>query len=703
MPPASDIRRADPFFDNRSFYNAPVGYAAPVFAAGPVGPTHSVSQSLPHQHQHPAHRPAPPEGMYYPPVGGLPPPLAAPGPLGGAPGEPLPHPSSHPSVAPPSGGRVAGGGGGVQWIEEESKESTDTVLVRITEIHQPVTEEDMRRVFESVGTSARQLIIRPGRHEDEMVVVASFSDIYAAELVINSLNMRNIYDNGNKMMMSFITRRPVSGGGGPVGSYGGPTMMGMNGSGGSPSLKPPNGGGGRGLMGGLPAGLSSGPSCAPFPPMSSPVPMEMGVEPYDPHGPPASRPPFSGPGGRMNPIHPPSAADLAMGGAPPNGMPSMPRRMMGPMNERDPMQPPPPPPVPQPYYPPGHVGGAVPPEMRGAEGGGRGGMPRPYYSGEGGAGFPPPPSLPPPPPPFGRGRGRGGGAFGRGGRGRERGGGPFTPFGSFPDHLAHASPHLPSFGRGGAMMRDHDRAYPPPNTPYGPPHPMAGPEFVAMQSSTPYLSVKTLPITESLHSLFVLLEAFGGVVSIRRNQKNKEIVTVKMASTQNADSVVEYLQQIPFAGTTVSAKRFPSYVEQTSCTDDGDSRDPDTLQFDFTAAQHRSPLQRSKCSPSSWVKITGCGDLTESDVTGYLSENNFFPTRIMKVEDFSGSKNGRNSDCFIVQLADVETAVKLLITCQGSVCGLEKTNVIFIAAKGSDYQGMTFQGSGVSGAERNEE
>lgn len=375
--------------------------------------------------------------------------------------------------------------------------------------------------------------------------------------------------------------------------------------------------------------------------------------------------------------------------------------MMGMPIEREgmvPLQPP----VPMPYFPPGEA--AFLPGMQGRGRPTGGGMPQPYYSGE----------SPPPMPSIGRGRGRGG-YVSRGGRGRERGSDAFSPFTSSP--AAPPLPLRPFYGRGEPMMNRGDDGkvpFSPPHygAPYGPPlsvspHPRqphsSAPPDGMVQRGTPYLSVIAVPLIEPLYSIFVLLEAYGGVISIRRNHKNKEIVTVKMVSPHDADAVVEHLQHVPFSGTTVNSKRFPSYVEQSPCTDDGDSKDPDTMQFDFTAAQHRSPGQRCNCAPSSWVKVTGCGELTVADLKAYFSDNNFFPTRITKVENVAAAPSGKNNDFFILQLSDVETAVKLLITCQGNVCDVERSNILFTTERTPNYRGTNFnEANGGNTAEQDE-
>lgn len=242
------------------------------------------------------------------------------------------------------------------------------------------------------------------------------------------------------------------------------------------------------------------------------------------------------------------------------------------------------------------------------------------------------------PPPFYGGRGGGRGMRGGpGGRGMRGGGG---------------------VGRGGAPQ-------------VGGFNPMMGMQQPMVSKDTPsiFISVTVVPETEPLHNIFILMEAFGGVFSIRRNQKQKDILTVKTNSIDDAENIVRYLRRVPYAGGTVSAKRFPTYTERNPCTDEGDAKDPETTQFDFTASRHRSPGQRSKCQPSRNLRITGCSVFSEEDIANYLNAMGFEPASVTK-EESDGS--------FVVSMVDTATAVKALIQCHGNVCSEERSNVIFV-------------------------
>lgn len=187
------------------------------------------------------------------------------------------------------------------------------------------------------------------------------------------------------------------------------------------------------------------------------------------------------------------------------------------------------------------------------------------------------------------------------------------------------------------------------------------------EGTTVYISVAFYDPELPLVPLFTLLEAYGGVVSIRRNHNRPEIVTVKMATPQDADACCKYLRQAPIGSKTVSAKHFGQYQERHPCTDELDVNLASTTQFDFTASRHRSPAHRSKTSPSKLLKVTNVPNATEADLMAYFSQVNIYPENIKK-----------EGDVFIVRMDTLEAAVKLLVQCQSQVCGEEKSNVIFI-------------------------
>ncbi|RNC49076.1 hypothetical protein TcCL_NonESM00906 [Trypanosoma cruzi] len=443
------------------------------------------------------------------------------------------------------GGRGRGGNfdyrGRAQQPFMGTNVATDTLCVRITDIRQPVTEDMMYRVFGSISTNPQRLQIAPSSNPNETVVMAQFSDMYATQRVMENLNNRNIFNDGNKMVMTYATWEPA-----PV----------------------------------LPA-----PPTAVY---GAPAAAYGGVQPQQQQQPNIM----------YQQVQPQPSVYVQPRSQPAQQMPH----------------------VPQPQLP----------------------QPR--------AGFDQP---------------RGGRGRGRGGPGGQRGGGAAVGFdpmmvGYPPMAYPMVPPMMPMAGN---MMANYMNPKSMQNTP------------------TVFLSVTVVPETEPLQTIFTLLETFGGVVTIRRNHNKKDILTVKMASIPEADNVVQHVRKVPFAGGTVSAKRFPTYNERTPCTDDGDPLDSATSQYDFTTARHRSPGQRSKCNPSNVLKVTGCAGYSEADVMTYFTSENFFPDRIIKDEE----------GAFTVYMADTATAVTLLVKCHNSVCGEERSNVLFIEGPKENNENHTEQ------------
>nr|CCC54007.1 conserved hypothetical protein [Trypanosoma vivax Y486] len=440
------------------------------------------------------------------------------------------------------GGRARGGGGfdGGRGLMQQpfmqSNMPTDTLCVRITDIRQPVTEDMMYRVFGSISTNPRRLQINPSSDPNETVVMVQFSDVYATQRVMESLNNRNIFNDGNKMFMSYASWEPTPVLPAPAPAAGAPgPVYGVN----------------------IPAygGMQ------PTPNVHFPQMQQQPQQPHQPHQP-------------QQPTMPQQQPTVYTGVRPPQVLHVGPQPRVGFENQQ-----------------------------RAARGRGRG----PVRSNAGG------------------------------------------PMGFDPMMMGYQT-MAPMVSMPGGMMA----AYMNPKT--------------LQNSPTVFLSVTVVPETEPLQSIFILLEAFGGVVTIRRNHNKKDILTVKMASIPEADNVVQFVRKIPFAGGTVSAKRFPTYNERTPCTDDGNPLDAATVQYDFTTARHRSPGQRSRCHPSSVLKVTGCSGCSEADVMTYFTSENFYPDRIIKDDE----------GAFTVHMADAETAVALLIKCHNNVCGEERSNVLFI-------------------------
>ena len=142
---------------------------------------------------------------------------------------------------------------------------------------------------------------------------------------------------------------------------------------------------------------------------------------------------------------------------------------------------------------------------------------------------------------------------------------------------------------------------------------------------TVFLSVAQLADDVPLQHLFTLMEAFGGVVAIRRNHNRPTIATVKMASIAEADLVIQYMRHVPLgANNTVGAKRFPTY---TGATRTGRATHLSlTLQYDFTTSRLQ-PQQRSKPSVPSKFSVSPTVRPPQADLMQFFTEKNFFPAR----------------------------------------------------------------------------
>jgi hypothetical protein len=274
----------------------------------------------------------------------------------------------------------------------------------------------------------------------------------------------------------------------------------------------------------------------------------------------------------------------------------------------------------------------------------------------------------------------GGGMMGGGGffPGQGPMGGPQSAMGSMlsPQHSLLMQPHamMGGVGRGG-----HHVAMMPGGRP-----PMGGfnPLMMGMgmmphhhhhqqqqqTGPTQFVSVALVPETVALQPLFNLLEVWGTVLSIRRNQNKKEIVTVKMGSVAEAETVSTLVRGVPFFGGKVSAKPFPTYSERHPATAEGDPTDPSVVQYEFSQVKHRNTSQRSRCKASATLKLTGAATQSEATVMGFLSSAGYLPSSVRKDEA---------EGYFTIQMDSVENAVKLVAEQQWAVCGEEKSNLSF--------------------------
>eukprot|EP00331_Platyophrya_macrostoma_P020534 CAMPEP_0176463498 /NCGR_PEP_ID=MMETSP0127-20121128/35921_1 /TAXON_ID=938130 /ORGANISM="Platyophrya macrostoma, Strain WH" /LENGTH=551 /DNA_ID=CAMNT_0017855663 /DNA_START=36 /DNA_END=1691 /DNA_ORIENTATION=+ len=510
------------------------------------------------------------------------------------------------------GGRGGYGRGGFGFGQSAAPQMSDTLLVQISEVRYAVSEDIIQKVFESAGAVTR-VYVAPQTNPKEATAVVQFTTAEEADKALRQRNLRHIYENCNKMTISFANwweHVPE-----------------------------------QAVLSSPPQVMQPQQQASLF---AAPVPQHM-PQHQQAYGNAANAAAmFTGQPGPMATHQPNPANPYAMqqgGFQMPNmqapagfhqggGMQQTPQVM--PTNPSLMMQP-----------TPSVVVGAAP------QVGPVGAMS--MLMGGGAAGFNP----------MGHGSRGGRGGMSAGGRGgMPAAGGMPMPMGGVAGGM---NPQLM------ALMMMNPQAF------------MMAQQGLAAQQvqsgangkdrnqnqnaegTTVYISVAFYDPELPLQPLFTLLEAFGSVVSIRRNHNRPEIVTVKMATPQDADACCKYLRQVPIGSKTVSAKHFGQYQERHPCTDDSDPTVAATTQFDFTASRHRSPAQRSKTSPSKLLKVTHVSHVSEADLMAYFAQVNVFPENIKK-----------EGDVFFVRVDTLESSVKLLIECQSRVCGEERSNVIFV-------------------------
>ncbi|EKG04725.1 hypothetical protein TCSYLVIO_004216 [Trypanosoma cruzi] len=213
-------------------------------------------------------------------------------------------------------------------------------------------------------------------------------------------------------------------------------------------------------------------------------------------------------------------------------------------------------------------------------------------------------------------------------------------------------------GRGGLMGR------------YGPTYaangPMAHPPYAA--SSTPYAQppndavviVSNMPETVPLHDLWVLLEVYGNVNSLKRQFSSKSNVVAHFQNVYDARLAVQYLQGCPFHGATLLLKHFAGYVERGGRTEwnSGPATDPATHAVLFSSGYHHRTKPTAAFNPTGRVrpgKNLFISNLTEAITDEDIKEE--FTKAGFELDGYYR----KNPSVAIVSLRDIETAVQALI------------------------------------------
>jgi len=191
----------------------------------------------------------------------------------------------------------------------------------------------------------------------------------------------------------------------------------------------------------------------------------------------------------------------------------------------------------------------------------------------------------------------------------------------------------------------------------------------------PYVSLAMLSESCSLLGLFNLLECWGAVLWLKRNQKNKKIVVAKMASAQEAAAVSMNLKNVPFYDMFLSGRTFPQFNERSDMEpkEEGDPSDPSVETFNFMTRTHRPAAWRSKTPATFCVALGNFSNssIDESAITSYLNE--------LGIQFQSVSKDASSeTPVFNVICNDVSNAAKLVARGQANVCKDEKSQTKFI-------------------------
>lgn len=172
--------------------------------------------------------------------------------------------------------------------------------------------------------------------------------------------------------------------------------------------------------------------------------------------------------------------------------------------------------------------------------------------------------------------------------------------------------------------------------------------------------VSNVPETIPLHNLWVLLEVYGNVNSLKRQYSHKENVVAQFQNPQDAHSVVILLQGCPFYGSTLNLKQFAGYVERGASKvewNSGPATDAAVTAVLFNNQHHRTkpsapfnPKQKNR--PDKVLFISNLtAEITDENVT------ELFTSKGYAVDGYYR----KNPGTAIVGLTSVEVAVEALV------------------------------------------
>ncbi|KAH9578732.1 RNA recognition motif domain [Trypanosoma melophagium] len=216
-------------------------------------------------------------------------------------------------------------------------------------------------------------------------------------------------------------------------------------------------------------------------------------------------------------------------------------------------------------------------------------------------------------------------------------------------------------GRGAAMGR-YSNPYAPAGAGAAGPaaHASYGAGSYGVPTTDAVVIVSNVPETVALHDLWVLLEVYGNVNSLKRQFSSKTTVVAHFQNVHDARLAVQHLQGCPFHGATLSLKHFAGYVERGGRTEwnSGPATDPATHAVLFSSGYHHRTKPTAAFNPTGRVrpgKNLFISNLTEAITDDDIKE--VFSKAGFELEGYFR----KSPSVAIVSLNDIETAVHALI------------------------------------------
>ncbi|CAJ1991622.1 DRBD4 / RNA recognition motif-containing protein [Leishmania donovani] len=161
-----------------------------------------------------------------------------------------------------------------------------------------------------------------------------------------------------------------------------------------------------------------------------------------------------------------------------------------------------------------------------------------------------------------------------------------------------------------------------------------------------------------LYDLWVLLEVFGNVNSLKRQFRDRTNVVAQFQHPGDTLTAIQYLQHCPFRGSVLRLKRFSGYQDRDTEWETKSSTDPATMAALFTTGYHhrtapRAPVNvRGRVHPDKNLYITNLTEaISDDELKGIMKDAGFEPHAFFR----RGPKGA------IVAYKDTETAVDALI------------------------------------------